>query len=94
MKVFTGLDRVRIRKENNVETYVVLSAVVLVAASLIVQRQGKAGLIRSPEPADLTGIGTSKKDDRRLRGVNLWHCNPCCDRYQLRCIRKSSDRHK
>jgi hypothetical protein len=48
LKSFTGLDRVRARKENNVETHVVLSAVALVAASLTAQRQGKPGLIRSP----------------------------------------------
>jgi hypothetical protein len=48
LKSFTGLDRVRARKENNVETHVILSAVALVAASLTAQRQGKPGLIRSP----------------------------------------------
>ena len=48
LKSFTGLDRVRARKENNVETHVVLSAVALVAASLTAVRQGKPGLIRSP----------------------------------------------
>jgi hypothetical protein len=48
LKSFTGLDRVRARKENNVETHVVLSAVALVAASLTAQRQNKPGLIRSP----------------------------------------------
>jgi hypothetical protein len=48
LKSFTGLDRVRARKENNVETHVVLSAVALVAASLTAKRTGKAGLIRSP----------------------------------------------
>ena len=48
MKSFTGLDRVRARKENNVETHVVLSAVALVAASLTAHRQNKPGLIRSP----------------------------------------------
>ncbi|WP_114579566.1 transposase [Saliphagus sp. LR7] len=48
MKSFTGLDRVRARKENNVETHVVLSAVALVAASLTAHRQSKPGLIRSP----------------------------------------------
>jgi hypothetical protein len=48
LKSFTGLDRVRARKENNVETHVVLSAVALVAASLTAKRTGKPGLIRSP----------------------------------------------
>ena len=48
LKSFTGLNRVRARKENNVETHVVLSAVALVAASLTAKRQGKPGLIRSP----------------------------------------------
>ncbi|WP_302080554.1 transposase [Salinibaculum rarum] len=48
LKSFTGLDRVRARKENNVETHVVLSAVALVAASLTAQRHDKPGLIRSP----------------------------------------------
>ena len=48
LKSFTGLDRVRARKENNVETHVVLSAVALVAASLTAKRQDKPGLIRSP----------------------------------------------
>jgi IS5 family transposase len=48
LKSFTGLDRVRARKENNVETHVVLSAVALVAASLTAHRQDKPGLIRSP----------------------------------------------
>ena len=48
LKSFTGLDRVRARKKNNVETHVVLSAVALVAASLTAQRQNKPGLIRSP----------------------------------------------
>ena len=48
LKSFTGLDRVRARKEDNVETHVVLSAVTLVAASLTAKRQGKPGLIRSP----------------------------------------------
>ncbi|MDL0129248.1 transposase (plasmid) [Halobacterium sp. MBLA0001] len=48
LKSFTGLDRVRARKENNVETHVVLSAVALVATSLTAKRQGKPGLIRSP----------------------------------------------
>jgi len=48
LKSFTGLDRVRARKENNVETHVVLSAVALVAASLTAKRQNKPGLIRSP----------------------------------------------
>jgi len=48
LKSFTGLDRVRARKENNVETHAVLSAVALVAASLTAQRQNKPGLIRSP----------------------------------------------
>jgi transposase len=48
LKSFTGLDRVRARKENNVETHVVLSAVALVAASLTAVRQDKPGLIRSP----------------------------------------------
>jgi len=48
LKSFTGLDRVRARKEDNVETHVVLSAVALVAASLTAKRQGKPGLIRSP----------------------------------------------
>jgi transposase len=48
LKSFTGLDRVRARKENNVETHVVLSAVALVAASLTAKRQEKPGLIRSP----------------------------------------------
>jgi len=50
LKLFNGLDRVRTRKENNVnvETHVVLSAVALVAASLTAKRQGKTGLIRSP----------------------------------------------
>lgn len=48
LKSFTGLDRVRARKENNVETHVVLSAVALVAASLTAHRQNKPGLIRSP----------------------------------------------
>jgi hypothetical protein len=47
-KSFTGLDRVRARKEDNVETHVVLSAVALVAASLTAVRQNKPGLIRSP----------------------------------------------
>ena len=48
MKSFSGLDRVRARKEDNVETHVVLSAVALVAASLTAKRNGKARLIRSP----------------------------------------------
>ena len=48
LKSFTGLDRVRARKEDNVETHVVLSAVTLVAASLTAKRQNKPGLIRSP----------------------------------------------
>jgi IS5 family transposase len=48
LKSFTGLDRVRARKKNNVETHVVLSAVALVAASLTATRQDKPGLIRSP----------------------------------------------
>ena len=48
LKSFTGLDRVRARKENNVETHIVLSAVALVAASLTAKRQNKPGLIRSP----------------------------------------------
>jgi len=48
LKSFTGLDRVRARKEDNVETHVVLSAVALVAASLTAKRQNKPGLIRSP----------------------------------------------
>jgi hypothetical protein len=48
LKSFTGLDRVRARKEDNVETHVVLSAVALVAASLTAKRQDKPGLIRSP----------------------------------------------
>ena len=48
LKSFTGLDRVRARKENNVETHAVLSAVALVAASLTAKRQEKPGLIRSP----------------------------------------------
>jgi len=48
LKSFTGLDRVRARKEDNVETHVVLSAVALVAASLTAKRQSKTGLIRSP----------------------------------------------
>jgi hypothetical protein len=48
LKSFTGLDHVRARKENNVETHAVLSAVALVAASLTAKRQGKPGLIRSP----------------------------------------------
>ncbi|WP_229770580.1 transposase [Halorhabdus sp. CBA1104] len=48
LKSFTGLDRVRARKENNVETHVVLSAVALVAASLTAHRHDKPGLIRSP----------------------------------------------
>ena len=48
LKSFTGLDRVRARKKNNVETHVVLSAVALVAASLTTKRQDKPGLIRSP----------------------------------------------
>jgi IS5 family transposase len=48
LKSFTGLDRVHARKENNVETHIVLSAVALVAASLTAQRQNKPGLIRSP----------------------------------------------
>ena len=48
LKSFTGLDRVRARKENNVETHVVLSAVSLVAASLTAKRHGKSELIRSP----------------------------------------------
>lgn len=48
LKSFTGLDRVRARKEGNVETHVVLSAVALVAGSLTAKRQGKPGLIRSP----------------------------------------------
>ena len=48
LKSFTGLDRVRARKKNNVETHAVLSAVALVAASLTAKRQGKPGLIRSP----------------------------------------------
>ena len=48
LKSFTGLDRVRARKENNVETHVVLSAVSLVAASLTAKQHGKSELIRSP----------------------------------------------
>jgi len=48
LKSFTGLDRVRARKEDNVETHVVLSAVALVAASLTAKRHDKPGLIRSP----------------------------------------------
>ncbi|WP_256419619.1 transposase [Halorubrum laminariae] len=48
LKSFTGLDRVCARKEGNVETHVVLSAVALVAASLTAHRQNKPGLIRSP----------------------------------------------
>src|SRR6056297_2794257 len=48
LKSFTGLDRVRARKENNVETHAVLSAVALVAASLTAVRENKPGLIRSP----------------------------------------------
>ena len=48
LKSFTGLDRVRARKEDNVETHAVLSAVALVAASLTAVREGKPGLIRSP----------------------------------------------
>lgn len=48
LKSFTGLDRVRARKEGNVETHVVLSAVTLVSASLTAKRQNKPGLIRSP----------------------------------------------
>ncbi|WP_246988345.1 transposase [Halorientalis marina] len=48
LKSFTGLDRVRARKEANVETHVVLSAVALVAASLTAKRYDKPGLIRSP----------------------------------------------
>jgi len=48
LKSFTGLDRVHARKEDNVETHVVLSAVALVAASLTAKRQDKPGLIRSP----------------------------------------------
>ncbi|WP_241432763.1 transposase [Natrinema pellirubrum] len=48
LKSFTGLDRVRARKENNVETHVVLSAVALVATSLTTKRQGRPGLVRSP----------------------------------------------
>jgi len=48
LKSFTGLDRVRARKQDNVETHVVLSAVALVAASLTAKRQKKPGLIRSP----------------------------------------------
>ena len=48
LKSFTGLDRVRARKEDNVETHAVLSAVALVAASLTAKRTGKPGLIRSP----------------------------------------------
>jgi len=48
LKSFTGLDRVRARKEGNVETHVVLSAVALVTASLTAKRQNKPGLIRSP----------------------------------------------
>jgi hypothetical protein len=48
LKSFTGLDRVRARKENDVETHVVLSAVAPVAASLTAKRQDKLGLIRSP----------------------------------------------
>jgi len=48
LKSFTGLDRVRARKEDNVETHVVLSAVSLVAASLTAKQQNKPGLIRSP----------------------------------------------
>jgi hypothetical protein len=41
-------DHARARKEENVETHVVLSAVALVAASLTAQRHSKPGLIRSP----------------------------------------------
>jgi transposase len=48
LKSFTGLDRVRARKKNNVETHVVLSAVALVAASLTAKRHRKPELIRSP----------------------------------------------
>ncbi len=48
LKSFTGLDRVRARKANSVETHVVLSAVALVAASVTAKRQGKGGLIRPP----------------------------------------------
>ena len=48
LKSVTGLDRVRARKENNVETHVVLSAVALVVASLTAKRQDEPGLIRSP----------------------------------------------
>jgi len=48
LKSFTGLDRVRARKEDTVETDVVLSAVALVAASLTAKRHDKPGLIRSP----------------------------------------------
>jgi len=48
LKSFTGLDCVRARKANNVETHVVLSAVALVAASVTAKRKGKSGLVRSP----------------------------------------------
>jgi hypothetical protein len=48
LKSLTGSDRVRARKENNVETHVVLSAVALVAASLTAKRQEKPELTRSP----------------------------------------------
>lgn len=47
LKSFTGLNRVRERKEDNAETHMVLSAVALVAASLTAKRQDKPGLIRS-----------------------------------------------
>jgi hypothetical protein len=48
LKSLKGLDRVRARKQDNIETHVVLSAVTLVAASLTAKRQNKPGLIRSP----------------------------------------------
>ncbi|MDR9429778.1 MAG: transposase [Natronomonas sp.] len=48
LKSFTGLDRDRARKEGNVETHVVLSAVALVTALLTARHHDKPGLIRSP----------------------------------------------
>ena len=48
LKLFTGLDCICTRKEDNVETHVVLSAVSPVAVSLTAKRKNKPGLMRSP----------------------------------------------
>ena len=52
LKSFTGLDRIRTRKEDNVETHVVLSAVSPVAVSLTAKRKNKPGPMRSPALAE------------------------------------------